>query len=137
MIDKYYHDVAYHLRFRGYTEDEIAAILAELARKRPKDTESLAARFGTAEQYAATFPRQNDGPKPPGIRAVHATYVVAGAWLVLSALTGLLFAVPWRIGGPWRFNIVTLWPALGILVVGSLLGWWIDARRPAPSFQAS
>lgn len=83
MIDKYYHDVAYHLRFRGYTEDEIAAILAELARKRPKDTESLAARFGTAEQYAATFSAAERRPEttrhPGGARHLRGGRRLAGS----------------------------------------------------------
>jgi ascorbate-specific PTS system EIIC-type component UlaA len=122
----YEHDLAFNLRQRGLPESQLAEVIDEVRAHTATTGASAEAEFGTAEQYAASFPavkRRSRGHRVVAV-AVLLAIAYALASLVLKALIG--FDIKF-LTGP-----VTLWPALVIVGAGLLGGFLIDYLRPTP-----
>jgi hypothetical protein len=122
----YERDLAFNLRQRGLPESQVAEVIEEVRAHTATTGASAETEFGTAEQYAASFPivkRHSRGHRVVAVAVLLAiAYVVAA--LVLKPLIG--FDVK-DITGP-----LMLWPALVIVGAGLLGGFLIDYLRPTP-----
>jgi hypothetical protein len=122
----YERDLAFNLRQRGLPEAQVDEVIDEVRAHTATTGASAEAEFGTAEQYAASFPavkRRSRGHRVVAVAVLLAiTYVLAG--LALKPLIGFDIKV---LTGP-----VTLWPGLVIVVAGLLGGFLTDYLRPTP-----
>lgn len=123
----YQRHLSFHLRGRGYREDEIVGIIHDLEEHGTTRAE-LAHEFGKPREYADRFPRRT-GRRTRGARLLLIAGVLAVAWLAMTLLAGIMSDVALaELAGP-----VVLWPPLGLLVAGVLAGFLTDYLRPAPS----
>ena len=123
----YEHDLAFNMRLRGVTEQQIAEAIDEVAAHTMSTGTPPELEFGTPEEYAASFPKARR--KSRGVRVVMVAAVLSFVYVVATfALKALIdFDVrTWT--GP-----ITLWPALVIVGAGLLVGFLFDYLRPKPS----
>lgn len=122
----YERELAFNLRLRGVPETRVAAAIEEVRAHAASADTSAEAEFGTAEEYAASFPegkRRSRGRRVIAVAVLLATAYVLAA-LVLTPLIG--FDVK-DITGP-----LMLWPA-GVLVAAGLVGGFLtDYLRQTP-----
>jgi hypothetical protein len=122
----YERDLAFNLRQRGLPESQLAEVIDEVRAHTATTGACAEAEFGTAEQYAASFPavkRRSRGQRVVAVAVLLAIAYVVTA-LVLTPLIGFDIKV---LTGP-----LMLWPA-GLLVGAGLLGGFLtDYLRPTP-----
>lgn len=122
----YEHDLAFALRLRGLSEARIAEAVREVQAHTLSAGTSPEDEFGTAEEYASTFPATKRRTR--GARVAAGATILALAYVVIAFALKPLFDVDVRsIVGP-----VMLWPALAIIAVGVLAGFLVDYLRPTP-----
>ncbi|MBB5748730.1 hypothetical protein [Micrococcus sp. TA1] len=122
----YERDLAFNLRLRGVPEAQVAEAIEEVRAHTASDDSSPEAEFGTAQEYAASFPavkRRSQGQRVIAVTVLLAIAYVVTA-LVLKPLVGFDVTV---ITGP-----LILWPALVLVAAGLLGGFLTDYLRPAP-----
>lgn len=122
----YERDLAFNLRQRGLPESQVAEVIDEVRAHTATTGTPAEAEFGTAEDYAASFPavkRRSRGHRVVTVAVLLSiTYVLAG--LALKPLIGFDIKA---LTGP-----MMLWPGLVIGAVGLLGGFLTDYLRPAP-----
>jgi Flp pilus assembly protein TadB len=122
----YERDLAFNLRLRGVPESQVAEAIEEVRAHTASADSSPEAEFGTAQEYAASFPavkRRSQGQRVIAVAVLLAIAYVVTA-LVLKPLIGFDVTV---ITGP-----LILWPALVLVAAGLLGGFLTDYLRPAP-----
>lgn len=124
-MNVYYRDLAFHLRMRNYSEDEVTAIVQRAERavrasgQRPEDL------LGSPQEYVATFPERE---RSEDMRAYHAAFalvgIVGGGYLVLRLFVPAI-DVGHRIG---LWGVVVCWVLL--LVTGPIWAHRKPSARP-------
>lgn len=110
-------------------EADIADVVAEVRDHAAASGEIPETEFGTAEEYAASFPASTKKRRrSTGARLTAVTTILAVAYVAaMLGLKGLMDFDIREIVGP-----VSLWPALAIVATGLLAGFLIDYLRPIP-----
>jgi hypothetical protein len=122
----YEKDLVFNLRLRGLTEDQIIDALSEVKAHTLNTGALPESEFGTAEEYALTFPKTK--------RRTRSSWIVIGAFALAVVYVVGVFALQALGGFDARTVVgpVWLWPALVILAVGLLIGFLSDYLRPIP-----
>ena len=120
----YEQDLTFALRMRGLTDAEIAKALGEAAEYSTEAKSSLQDLFGPPVEYASQFPKRKRASL--GRRVITATTVAALVYAIFAFVAEPLWGldVAAAVGG------FRLWPALVLLVVGTLGGFLLDYRLP-------
>ena len=127
----YARDLAFNLRIRGFSEDEIAETLDQVRAHEIATGASADDDFGAAQDYAKQFPKRK-------MRSLGATVIKIG--LVLAIIYGAvsLFLLPFlRIDIRDVVGPIRLWPALVLVLGGLLAGFLADYYRPVPRSEAA
>lgn len=120
----YERDLAFNLRIRGLSEDEIAETLDEVRAHEAATGTPAAEEFGTAQEYAKQFPKRKSRSR--GYVIVLTGVVLAIVYVAVSTLLLPFLRVDVRdIVGPIR-----AWPALVLILAGMLAGCLTDYFRP-------
>lgn len=128
----YERDLAFNLRMRGLSENEIADTLDEIRAHGAATGTQAEEEFGTPQEYAQQFPEKKSR-RTPGATVVLMGAVLAIIYVAVAMLLLPLLRVDIRdIVGPIR-----LWPALVVMLAGMLTGCLTDYFRPLPRSNAT
>ncbi|MCY7290353.1 MAG: hypothetical protein LH624_19440 [Cryobacterium sp.] len=122
----YERDLVFNLRLRGLTENRMVDALSEVKAHTLSTGALPESEFGTAEEYALTFPKTK--------RPTRGRWIVVSAFALAVVYVVIVFALKALGGFDARTVVgpVLLWPALVILAVGLLVGFLSDYLRPIP-----
>jgi hypothetical protein len=115
--------LTFNLRMRGLSEPEIADVLDEVWAHEADAGNPVIAEFGTAEDYAKQFPMKKR-------RTRGSVIVIIGGVL---AIAYILLAILLRVDIREYVGPITLWPALVVILAGTLAGFVTDYFQPARS----
>ena len=80
----YERDLAFNLRIRGFSEDEIADTLEEVRAHRAATGSPAEDEFGTAQEYARQFPKKKT--RSPGYTVMMIAAVLGITYLAVAML---------------------------------------------------
>ena len=130
----YERDLAFNLRIRGLSEDEIADTLDEVRAHGATTGTPAEDEFGTAQEYAKQFPEK----KKKKTRSLGSAVMMVGVALAIIYVAVAMLLLPFLhidvrdIVGPLRLG-----PALGLILAGILAGCLTDYFRPLPRSKAA
>lgn len=122
----YDRDLAFNLRIRGLSEEEVSETLSEVRAHEASTGTTAEDEFGPAREYAKQFPKTKQRSRGAIIATVGAALAVA--YVVIGIMLLPFIGVDIRdFVGP-----LELLPALSLGLGGVLVGFLTDYLRPAP-----